>query len=286
MDDKHISTGLALLADDMAPLEVDIDEVIAAARLRNRRRQAVTASALGTVGVIAVLTVAVTMVGVGDNRPGPPPPQPPATTSGAQSIPGRAANAVIDDRARRLTHQLAQAKTRIIPTDMRIESDPKNAEHIIGGPPSPLEFILQDFADLPGPINEYTAFAKLSDELGWGTLRISVGHADQRPDIEGQMTCAPGSKSCVTREFPDRTRATLHYNIGTATGWNQGMTALRPDGTYIMVACDVFFFDSSIVDAPPPPSSAPPQSPPPKPTRPQIPLSTDQLFDLATVFTY
>lgn len=270
MDDKHITTGLALLADDMAPLDMDIDEVIAAARLRNRRRQAITASALGTVGVLIVLTVAVTMVGVGDNAPGPPPPIPPATSS-SHAIPAgpRQAKAVTDDRSRKLTNQLAQAKSRVIPRDMRIEPDPQNAGHIIGGPPVPLEFILQEFDDLPSPTTEYTAFAKLSDELGWGTLRISVGHTNNRPGVEDEMVCPAGSKSCVTRDFSDRTKAYLNYHIGTATGWNQAMTALRPDGTYIMVACDVFFFGAAT-----------------GPTRPQIPLSTDQLFDLATVFTY
>jgi hypothetical protein len=131
MDDKQITAGLSLLANEPPP-DMDLDTVIATAKLRRQRRQAVTFTALGTATVVVALTAVLTSAGAGQNEPatggiGPAGLKSPSAATSAAARPGS------KDQARKLTQQLAEANvlpgtrssTRVPPTRSQVNRSPR-----------------------------------------------------------------------------------------------------------------------------------------------------------------
>ncbi|HET9139183.1 hypothetical protein [Actinophytocola sp.] len=264
MNDKQLTAGLNLLADEYSE-PVDIDGVIDAERSRRLRRRSVAAVTLGIVVLLtAVSVVTVTMnLGQRDQGAGPP-----TSTAGPTMINGRKAVArEVDDRARKLTAQLAGARTALLP-NLTVGPDSENTKGFREGTPPGLEFgklVLVEDLDKPQRFVHYEALARLSDQQGVATFRISV-YSPETPEPDG---CYPGLPTCTSRTLPDGTKATWRTHLGDAMGWNQAMTARRPDGTLIMVRISVWNLSNGD-----------------KPTRPEVPLTQDQLYLFATVFSY
>lgn len=314
MDDKHLTAGLSLLAEELTDPAVDIDAAIRTARQQAHHRQAVTATAAGTVLVMAAIATFVATTDRGADTVGGPPScaspsqrpdgtksgtrpssgksepfdtativdPPPGATITAQSpsaqppstdpcgpVDGqRPAEWKVDQRATNLTEQLAAAN--LIPPNLRISRDDSvNTRAIKGGPPPALEFgTLTPDGGSDRPL-DYTAFAKLTDEQGAAFLRIEIDKGEHGPASVPFGPCQPGSPVCTTKDFADGTKAAWHTHIGDAMGWNQIMGAVRPDGTTIVVSISVW-----------------PDTQLPDPTRPEVPLTPDQLYAFATAFTY
>src|SRR5262245_7963146 len=144
MDEKELTAGLSLLADEFHP-GVDVDAAIDTARVRIRRRQAMAATSVGTVLLIAAITAVLGTTGLGgSNQAGsgpsscPPTSRPTATARpdgrSLQSIPANPSGCApvngtysrehaVDERARKLTNQLAAAKADLFPPNLRIDRD-------------------------------------------------------------------------------------------------------------------------------------------------------------------
>jgi len=267
MDDKQLTAGLNLLADEFAN-GVDIDAVIETERVRTRRRRSVAAVAMAIVVLLTAVSVVTLTMNVDQGSQGASPPTT-QTSPTRKVINGKlAANRVVDDESRKLTGQLDAAKATLLP-NLQIAPDPENTDNIQEGTPPALEFgklFIDDGTEQPQEIQEYEAFAKLTDQQGVATIRISVSdNAAQRQDLD----CLAGRSDCTSQVLPDGTKASWHTHIGDAMGWNQNMVARRPDGTLTVVSLSVW----TIRDGD-------------RPTRPEVPLTQEQLYKFATVFTY
>jgi hypothetical protein len=287
MDDKQLTAGLSLLADELTDPDVDIDAAIGAARLRAHYRQSVAATAAATVLVIAAITTFVATTDRGGDTVGSPPSCAPtsiqldtteqtATTVPPQfrtSTPCRPTDGefpyMVDwkenEQTANLTDQLAAARANLIPSSLRVDRDDSvNTRYIRGGPPPALVFGTASSDD-----DAYVvAFAKLTDQQGSGFLEIAVNNGEHSTASVPFQPCPTDGPTCTSKQFADGTTATWHSNIGDTRGWTQYMGAVRPDGTTIVVTISVW------------PGNGP------APSRPQVPLTPDQLYQFATVFTY
>jgi hypothetical protein len=269
MNEKNLTRGLELLSEQMPAPAVDIDEVMATGRAHARRRQAIGATAFTAVGVVAAIAVIVQTLSTGDsggNWVGAPS----STATRPAPVNGKfPMTATTDSRSRTLTAQLAAAKAGIIPATLQTTvDDTRNTDNIIGGPPPALEFRKLEIVGEPN-FKSYVATAKLTDQQGYGTVRISVDKASPQ-QIDSALLCNQGNPNCSTKAFADGTKATFTTHIGDRMGWNQRMSAVRPDGTLVQVNISVFDTSGAATG----------------PSRPEVPLTTAQLFEFATVFTY
>jgi hypothetical protein len=177
---------------------------------RQRRRTAVVA------GVVLLAVAAIATLLMGDEPKGALTASPLWTSASTlQPLP------VVDDRARRLTAQLAAAMDDILPGVTDLEPG--------GGRRPPLEF-----ATAPdwGPMDAYVA------EASFGS---TVLHIVVYSGMELYPPCAVPEvqQHCTSREFPDGTVAEVVINaepvfIGAS------LTSQRPDGTTFHVLADNF----------------------------------------------
>lgn len=259
MDNKQITAGLAHLVDELPP-NVDIDAVIATAKLRSQRRQAVTFTALGTATVVVALTAVLTSAGAGQNEPaaggnGLAATKPPAVTTSGTPSPGSR------DQAGKLTKQLADANA--LPADAVV--DPSATDPFTGKPVAALEFVPPP----GGPDGDYMAFAKLTRGQVPSDLTVSVSSGAARKDGGNAGECPPGGVPCTPMAFPDGTRAhVMVTDDATRVGVVSMLTAQRPDGTYIQVICSTSGNQGATKGSPEPP------------------LGVEDMFKFATIFTW
>jgi len=158
---------------------------------------------------------------------------------------------VVDDRARTLTAQLT-ARHDLIPPWLRIEPDDTAATRAIaGGPPPPLEFV-----KLSAESSQYTAFAKLTDDSGFGTLRI---------EVEKPFRINPWAKCSAFTGCTADQPAMVDWQLTDDIGRSRSIKGIRNDGIVVTVSMNIW---SDF------------------PTRPAMPLSNEQLYAFIDVFSY
>ena len=163
--------------------------------------------------------------------------------------------AVVDDRARTLTAQLT-ARRDLIPPLLRIEpDDTAGTRAIAGGPPPPLEFVR-----LPSESSKYSAFAKLADESGFGALRI---------DVDKPISANPSARCAAFTGCTPDTYSKVDWQLTDDIGRSRRIMGIRSDGIVVTTTIDIW-----------------PDSQLPGPTRPEMPLSKDQLYAFIAVFNY
>jgi hypothetical protein len=197
-------------------------------------------------------------VGLGDDSGAPaadpsPPPVPP-TVGHVPVVVDPAPS--FDNRSRRLTVQLAAARSTVLPAPTEL------GPAAVAGPTgrvlwAPLVFHVSETPDV------YFAIATLGSGRDAAVLKLDVGY--RRPDAEPAFTpCPRYQRVCTARRFPDGTSAAVAVFSEAVSGQTiNRLTVLRPDGTFCNVA--VFYREQR----PDPP-----------------PLGVDDLFRFATVFTY
>ncbi|HEX4223861.1 MAG TPA: hypothetical protein VHZ97_15950 [Pseudonocardiaceae bacterium] len=208
MNEDNLSTSLATLAEDMHT--PDIDDIVATARSRIRRRRAVIATCIGTVAVVGVLTGSILAA---DNHD---------TVSAAQSPDASS----VDTRAQSLDQQLNQAKG-LIPS--RFGPLGVGFSTTTAGPVPP--FINQatglPLTSSPFAGRSYLLDVLLNDDQVSGDLSITIQHSTfAAPDVI--PSCTSFGANCQQSELDDGTRA-----IVVDSGPNQRMESLRTDGTFI-----------------------------------------------------
>lgn len=233
MTEQEISHGLSLLVDDNPPLVVDVDTVIAKARLRTKRRNALIGTALGAA---AIITAAVALTPLRHA-----PPAAPGQLSWplcsemrrtekcvrADGVVAGGTEPIFDERSARLTAALAAASPGIMPAGMTFtpRGSWPNYE-----PAPPLTFFY-----VPSPIDseegEYRAAAQANTDTTHGALEIAVlGHEEN--DIRQDCMQDP-EIVCL-----DERRTDGSHVIGMQFIYNiRGHVIVRrPDGTMVRVS--------------------------------------------------
>lgn len=255
-----IAEGLALVAAAARPVPVTVAvaEVVTAVR-RDRRRRLRTATVAA--GVLALAGVAAAVLAVGPPEAGPvATPVASARPQPRAPYPADMGTVVVDDRARRLTAQLAVALDRVLPGVGELRPGPVGP--VTGNTVrAPLEFYTRTRAEPPG-----TYFAQA--ELGTGPhdTVLLVVEVRQRPmsEVAGYAPCPEFEMDCTFRQFPDGTRADVVVYTDPPSGRIvHSMSALRTDGTYFHV---IAFHVGE--------GTGPPR------------LTVEDLFGFSTVFTY
>jgi hypothetical protein len=248
-DEERLTAGLALLAEH-APVDEPEPE-------RRRWRSAGIAA-----GVLVVAGVFAGALSVGDQS-GPPaavqtlPPVPPSL----HSLPAPTAldpAPSFDNRARRLTAQLAAARARVLPGIADI--GPAAVVSANGGEVQWAPLVFHVSAETP---DLYLALATLGSGRDAATLKLDVGFRD--PDAQPAFTpCPDFQPTCDQRRFADGTvGSVIVFDEPTSNQTINRLTIMRPDGTFLHAS--VFYRE-------------------PRPDPP--PLGVEQLYGFATVFTY
>lgn len=249
-----LKDSLDRLADEADPRPFDSSDIIAKARARTRSRHTVVASALGTVAVAGAMVV--TLGGTGGDNDGhvATPSGGPTTSACVDGTPEPCGPlSKTDARSRKLTEQLAKARTNVISDRWTVVTDSRMSD--------PLQFVVTV------PDGFYVASAKLGDAAGQVEMSFHVGKAPAGATLANFMPmlapCTLGAHDCTERTLPDGTvaRAETH-NQPAAMEPTTYVTALRPDGTYIQVVAGLYG------------------------ARPTAPFTLDEMFEFASVFTY
>lgn len=222
MDDRRISHGLALLADEADPPAVDVPAVIAAAKARTRSRRLVAATAVGTAAVVGALAAGVGFVG-----------QEPADTPAARQTtttepPATHAEPFFDERARRFTEQVSQVLGFVLRP--RVEfSGPNHGQHGLGIP------VFQGFerdgrSDYHGAVDLITADATAELEI-W-VVKEEPGLPIDQPSGTPNGPCSM-DQNCWADELPDGTVVRTLMEADS-----QVVFAKRPDGTVVEVSLE------------------------------------------------
>ncbi len=202
-----VPARLAALVAAAGPPLVDLADVVEAgkAQRRHRRRTAVAAAA-----VLIAAGTAAALLTAGE-------PEPVASERAPVRVVDRVGDAepVVDDRARRLTAQLAAAMDDVLP-------DVTDLQPVSGQQP-PLEFSIAQAGGSPAP---YIAEARFSRTL----LFFFV---DSRA-ADTYVPCAEPGLDCTSRQFPDGTVAEVTVNTETSNT-SLSLISLRPDGTIFHV---------------------------------------------------
>ncbi len=250
-DEERLAAELAELAADPWP-EEDVEPA-------PRRWRSVGVAA----GVLLVAGVFAAVLGLGEPASAPPndsswspPPTDPSAT-GAPGPPPSVGNsaAAIDNRARRLTAQLAKARSRVL---AGVDVAPIAVSTTYGSEPwEPLVFHVADTPDL------YLAVALLGAGHDAALLKIDVGRRD--PDSDPRYTpCPEFQLDCTYRRFPDGTYGAVSVFSEPETDHTvHRLTAMRPNGTFLHAT--VYYVEA--------------RSDPP-------PLDVADLFRFATVLNY
>lgn len=264
---KDLNHGLDLLADEATPAPIDVHDVIAKAKARTRDRRAAAGTALATVAAVAAIAVTIG----GDKHGNGLNPAVQTTTSTPPDgckidTKGTTCEVAVtvDQQSLKLTQQLAAARDTVIPAQFTVEP----SAFPMNGNGEPLTFVTNGI----GGTGYYAAFARLTDSQGSVEIAIDVvklapgtplGHVNSLP----VSPCTPGEGNCEERMLAAGTvaRATTNARPPGVIEMNY-MSAVRPDGTYVQVMI-----------------SAPQGIPTPRPT---LPLTLDDLFKFATVFTF
>jgi hypothetical protein len=211
-DEPTVAARLAALVAAAGPLQVDAAEVVEAGRAQQRQRRR-TAVVAGVV-LLAVAAVATLLTGGEPERT--------LTASPVwSSVSALPPVPVVDDRARRLTAQLAAALDDVLPGVTDLAPGTRRRP--------PLEF-----ATAPdwGSMNVYTAEAMFGSTI----LHIAV-YSDTQP----YPPCSVPEirQNCTSREFPDGTVAEVV--IAAEPNFPAGsLMSQRPDGTIFHVIAESF----------------------------------------------
>lgn len=265
MINYDLSNGLAQLADDAEPAPIDTYDVIAKAKARTRNRRASAAAAFGTVAVVGALAITLGLPNADKDgiRVGGPPTSTADCPNGVCQLPGPPAPPAAQGEI--FDEQLAAAIDTLIPAGFTLERDPASTE-------TPLAFV--GTSGQSGPV--YTAQAWLLDAQGPASLTVYVLKKPAGTPLEhanGQIfgPCQQGEPNCEIRTLQDGTQATAQANARPpGLQLSSTMSAQRPDGTYIQVITSVG------IGAVPGGEQA----------RPEPPMTNEDLFKWATVFTY
>jgi hypothetical protein len=263
MDDRQIKAGLADLAEDVGPLHVDIDDVIARAAGVGRRRRTIAAAGIGTVTALAALGVVGATVGFGPHGDGQSVAAAGATPSPTTSpasrtipIPESTPHSLYDAEAAKLTGQFYAVQSRVIPSSFSV-----TGYQGTGLPsPGPMVFI----RDQQGGPPQYMANATLTDSQGKGNFAVYVAH---RP-VGGNFGCPVPSQratNCSFNTLRDGTKVVTYDDVEGST-ISTNMEVSRPDDTLITALSDI--------------------TPGAQGARQAPPLTTAQLAKLAQAFTY
>jgi hypothetical protein len=211
-----ITRGLAMLADEAAPPEIDSHAVITRARARTRNRRATAAVALATCALIGALVVT-----VGGNGPSKP--------ANKTAVPPTAAT-LSDD----LDRQLREILPDVIPPGWRLVPDTEEPSR-----PAPrfrCGIVVLVRAEAPGS-DVCATSATYRDSVGDVDFTVSVS----KREADFRATCA--AEFCtnwaapVRKDLPDGTRTQLTTYTENPTARDvQELLAARPDGTQISVA--------------------------------------------------
>lgn len=147
----------------------------------------------------------------------------------------------VDDRARRLTAELAAMRSRLFPAG--VELGPAWVQAPGGRVQwAPLEFHVDHTPDL------YLAVATVGTGRDAATLKIDVGY--RNPAADPPFTpCPKFQRACVSRRFPDGTTGAVTVFTEPSTDQTiHRLTAMRPDGTFCHVTV---FYREPRPDAPP-----------------------------------
>lgn len=262
---KDLNHGLDLLADEATPAPIDVHDVIAKAKTRTRDRRASAVTALATVATVAAIAVT---IGGDKHGNGLNPavqtttPTPPAGCTIDTKGKTCTVEVTVDQHSLKFTQQLAAARDTVIPAQFTVEP----SAFPMNGNGEPLTFVATGMGT-----GYYAAYARLTDSQGSVEITIDVvklapgtplGHVNSLP----VSPCTPGEGNCEERMLAAGTvaRATTNARPPGVIEMNY-MSAVRPDGTYVQVII-----------------SAPRGIPTPRPT---LPLTLDDLFRFATVFT-
>jgi hypothetical protein len=251
----ELETGAALdvLATDAERLAANLAALAERAQVAEpepvRRRWRAAGVAL------AVLVVAgVFAVGLGDDSGAPAADPGEPTESYVPVVVDPAPS--FDNRSRRLTAQLAAARSTVLPAPTEL------GPAAVAGPNgrvlwAPLVFHVSETPDV------YFAIATLGSGRDAAVLKLDVGF--RRPDAEPAFTpCPRYQRVCTARRFPDGTSAAVAVFSEAVSGQTiNRLTVSRPDGTFCHVSV---FYREQRADPPP--------------------LGVDDLFRFATVFTY
>jgi hypothetical protein len=256
------AAALDVLATDEQRLAADLAELAAAAPVeeepepgdRRWRSAGVAAGVLVAAGVFAgVLGVGEPAGGSGAEPSWTPPPATVTPTVAAPSVENPAPS--FDNRARRLTAQLAAARPRVLP---RTELQPAAVSSPSGTVLwAPLVFHVADTPDL------YLAMATIGAGHDAAVLKIDVGY--RSPDADPPWTpCPEYQQDCTYRKFADGTYGAVAVFTEPASDQTiNRLTVMRPDGTFGHVSV---FYKERRPDPPP--------------------LDRADLFRFATVFRY
>jgi hypothetical protein len=246
IDEERLTAGLALLAEH-APVDEPEPEG------RRWRSAGIAAGVLVAAGVFAGV------LGLGDRSGAPaavetvPPSfQPLPEPTAADPAPS------FDNRARRLTAQLAAARSRVLPGVAEIGPAAVVSADGVEVQWAPLVFHVS--AETP---DLYLALATLGSGRDAATLKLDVGFRD--PDALPAFTpCPDFQETCDQRHFADGTvGSVIVFDEPTSNQTINRLTIMRPDGTFLHAS--VFYRE-------------------PRPDPP--PLGVEQLYTFATVFSY
>lgn len=221
MDDRRISHGLALLADEVEPPAVDVHAVIATARARNRNRKLVGATAVGTMAVVGALAVTIGFTG----------PEPAAVTPATQQTttappaPETPVDPVFDERAARFTEAVSAVMGSVAQPNVEI-SGLNHGQQGLGVP------VFQGF-QRDGRDPSYQGVVDLTTADAAAELAIWVVREEPGlPEPGGTPTgpCASEQPACSTDELADGTVVTA-----LADGEQYVIFAKRPDGTVVEI---------------------------------------------------
>lgn len=201
-----------------------------------RRRRRLRAAGIA-VGVLVVAGVFATMLSVGSPEPAleaevSRPAWTPPRDGRVVTLPPGSGAVVVDERARTLTEQLAEAFDRELPQVTNVRAGPSGPLTGYTVRP-PLEFYTRAETHPP-----QTYFAQaIVDAHGEGVLvLVEVRHL-VGDGLREWVACSPElEEDCEYREYPDRTRADVRESVDPGSrDVVRRLTSLRPDGTFARV---------------------------------------------------
>jgi hypothetical protein len=241
--------ALRTLAADAPPVVVPADEVAQVVRDQRRHRlRSVTVAAV----VLTAAGVLATTLSVGSPASAPEAEVAPTPWTSARAVPVAPdmGAVVIDDQARELTAQLADAVDEVLPELANVRAGPSGP--LTGFTErAPLEFYTRARSQ-----ETYLAQAIFDADGESALLLLEVRRLTA---VSGWSPCPRRGQECAFREYPDQTRAdVVGYVEAGSRNVVRSLTSLRPDGTFVHVT--VYGVE--------------------------LPLSVTELFQFAQVFSF
>lgn len=227
--DEWPPDALRAMAADAPRVTVSAEEVVEVALAQRRQRWRSVAVA-AVVLVVAGVFAATISVGAPESAPEAELPPPWTGVPTASLAPDMGA-VVVDDQARKLTAQLADAMDQVLPDVTNVRAGPSGPRTGYTVRP-PLEFYTRARSQPPG-----TYFAQaIVDAHGESAFLLLEVRQEPVPVEPGQASCRELGRDCRSREFEDRTRADVVAYLDPASqNVVRSLKSLRPDGTYVQV---------------------------------------------------